>query len=242
MTFWFRFFHGWGVGVTLLTWAMHAYVKIAQSRQHGGAVLTSAKLVARTWRTSQKWAEGFRFKTAKCSRMYVWHILFEFSLCLHVLALVPIMAWQEPQSKLPCPDAEPRAFFFPSLLLVVLQRKACCDNMQWNERASILITLKKTCYVNGNKSVYGICQACCKFYLRNRWLKSYIRSKCSPLWSLAMFVEKPLLKHFRLNSEQTKQLFFEGSMKYVWQLLNWRRVFVSLLWNLTSFGQSAISA
>lgn len=113
-----------------------------------------------------------------------------------------------------------------------------CNKMKGHQ---FWLHLKKTCYVNGNKSVYGICQACCKFYLRNRWLKGYIQSKCSPLWSLAMFVEKLLLKHLRFNSEQTKQLFFEGSMKYVWQLLNWRRVFVSLLWNLTSFGQSAIS-
>lgn len=35
-----------------------------------------------------------------------------------------------------------------------------------------------------------------------------------------MFVEKPLLKHLKLNSEQAKQLFFESLMKCVWQLLN----------------------
>lgn len=35
-----------------------------------------------------------------------------------------------------------------------------------------------------------------------------------------MFVEKRLLKHLKLNAEQTKQLLFESLMKYVWQLLN----------------------
>lgn len=107
-----------GVGLTLLTWAVDLYVRMAQSWQHSGVVITSAKLLARTWRMSQKQAEGF--KIAKCSHLHVWHILFEFSLCLHILELVPLVAWQEPQSKLPCPGAEPRAFFFPSLLLVAL--------------------------------------------------------------------------------------------------------------------------
>lgn len=48
-----------------------------------------------------------------------------------------------------------------------------------------------------------------------------------------MFVEKPLLKHLKLNSEQTKQLLFESLMKYVWQLLN-------LGWYLNHFFESSL--
>lgn len=56
-----------------------------------------------------------------------------------------------------------------------------------------------------------------------------------------MFVEKPLFNHLQLNSEQTKQLFFESLMKYVWQLLNLGERLSHFFENLTSFGHSAIS-
>lgn len=58
-------------------------------------------------------------------------------------------------------------------------------------------------------------------FLFNKYMTEGLHSiQTLLLWSLAMFLEKPLLKHLKLNSEQTKQLFFESLMKYVWQLLN----------------------
>lgn len=57
--------------------------------------------------------------------------------------------------------------------------------------------------------------------LSNKYMTEGLHSiQMHPFVILAMFVEKPLLKHLKLNSEQTKQLFFESLMKCVWQLLN----------------------
>lgn len=160
----------------------------------------------------EKWAKGFSFRTARFPHKFrVFSFSLHFLPYVSVLVLVPNVPWQELKSWDP---------FIPFLSLVALQIKPYCDNT-WNkmighQRRSHL----KSCNVTGSETAYGVCQTWCEFRLRNLWLKGYIWSKCSPLWSLAMFVEKPLLKHLELNSEQTKQLFFESLLKYVWQLLD----------------------